>query len=303
VDLETVADELYGLPPEDFVAARTAREKAARTAGDRVLAGRIRALTKPNQVAWLANQLARRHGEELAPLLDLGAGLRAAEGALTGDQLRDFTQQKRRLVAVLVQQAKQLAAAEGRKASQDTLRGVETTLNAALADESAAAQLRAARLSTGLEHSGFGSAPAGLATVIPLRPSTAPERASPPGGAAGTPVGDPRRGRRAAAERTLAAARRSEEEADATRAEAETALDAADLALAGAEADVERLRESLVVAERSSAKAAGQRRRTRKALEAARRDAERAVRRRLDAERLLSALPEVTELPEAPADE
>jgi len=51
VDLDTVADELYGLPPEEFTAARTAAEKEAKAAGEMELAAQIRTLAKPNQVA------------------------------------------------------------------------------------------------------------------------------------------------------------------------------------------------------------------------------------------------------------
>ena len=39
--IEDVADELYGLAPEDFTAARNARAKAARTDGDRELTAAV----------------------------------------------------------------------------------------------------------------------------------------------------------------------------------------------------------------------------------------------------------------------
>ena len=71
MDVDSVAGELYGLPPEEFVRARTGREKQARAAGDRDLAAQIHALAKPTAVAWLANQLVREHGDEIAPLLDI----------------------------------------------------------------------------------------------------------------------------------------------------------------------------------------------------------------------------------------
>ncbi len=73
---EEIADELYGLPPEEFTAARTRYEKEAKAAGARDEAARIHSLAKPTVTAWLANQLARSHHEELEPLLELGAGLR-----------------------------------------------------------------------------------------------------------------------------------------------------------------------------------------------------------------------------------
>lgn len=52
MDLESVADELYGLPPGEFVAARGRHVAAARTAKDPALAKQIAALRKPTLAAW-----------------------------------------------------------------------------------------------------------------------------------------------------------------------------------------------------------------------------------------------------------
>jgi len=86
--IEEIADELYGLPPEEFTAARTRYEKEAKAAGARDEAAHIHSLAKPTVTAWLANQLARTHRDELEPLLEVGAGLRDATRNLDGDQLR-----------------------------------------------------------------------------------------------------------------------------------------------------------------------------------------------------------------------
>lgn len=53
MNLDDVADELYGLDPGEFVAARSARVEAAREAGDRALATAIGKLRKPTTVGWL----------------------------------------------------------------------------------------------------------------------------------------------------------------------------------------------------------------------------------------------------------
>ena len=45
VDFDEVADELYGLPPEDFMPARTTYEQQARADGARVVTGGERVLT------------------------------------------------------------------------------------------------------------------------------------------------------------------------------------------------------------------------------------------------------------------
>lgn len=167
MDLEAVADELYGLRPEDFIATRTEREKQAKAAGEPALAAEIRGLVKPNVVAWLANQLVREHRDQIEPLLELGAGLREATATLSGEQLRTLGRQRHQLIYALVQLAKSIAAQDGRRVTDDTGRGLEATLHAALADEGAAEQLLGGRLTTSLERSGFTP---GDDVPAPLRP-------------------------------------------------------------------------------------------------------------------------------------
>jgi hypothetical protein len=178
VDIDSVADELYALSPEDFTGARTTREKEAKAAGDKELAAAIHQLGKPNLVAWLANQLVRERADEIGPLLELGAALREATAALSGPDLRDLSRQQHQVVYALVQQAKSLARAMGRKVSPDTERGLEDSLHAALADESAAEQLLAGRLTTSLQRLGF---PSGSPQVVAPRTVTRPRTTTTPG--------------------------------------------------------------------------------------------------------------------------
>jgi hypothetical protein len=147
------ADELYGLPLEEFIAVRTERAKQARGRGDRDVAAAIGKLAKPNTVGWLANQLVRHHGEEIGPLLELGEAMRQATAMLDADQLRQLSRQQRQLVQALVRKARDLAA--GQVLSDSAARGLADTLHAALADEQAARQLSQGRLTSGLAHSGF----------------------------------------------------------------------------------------------------------------------------------------------------
>lgn len=161
MDLDSVADELYALPPQEFVAARNAQEKQARADGNRELAGQIRQLGKPTNVAWLANQLVRERRDEIDPFLELGAGLREATTNLSGDDLRRLSQQQHQVTHALVLQAGRIAAAAGHELTDATARGLEETLRAALADGDLAEQLAAGRLTGALEHVGFGAGPAG----------------------------------------------------------------------------------------------------------------------------------------------
>jgi hypothetical protein len=183
LDLDGVADELYGLAPEDFVTTRTEREKQARAAGDRDLAREIRGLGKPTVVAWLANLLARERSSELEPFLALGADLREATESLEGAELRRLSQQQHRVVQALVQEARGLARSAGRPATEPALRSLEETLRAALTDEELSAALAAGRLTDALSSSGFGAAKTGhgsraRSSKPPPAPRATPKQAS-----------------------------------------------------------------------------------------------------------------------------
>lgn len=166
MDPEEIADELYGLDPNDFVAVRDERVAQAREAGDRAAASTIGTLRKPTVAAWLVNALARERTDELAALLDLGSALRTAQRRLSGNELRTLSAQRRRAVGALEREAGRLAVARGRRASDAALREVGQTLNAALADDDIGQRVRAGRLEHCVEYSGFGgSGESGLGAV------------------------------------------------------------------------------------------------------------------------------------------
>lgn len=244
MDIDRVADELYALPPEEFTAARTTREKEAKAAGDKELATAIHQLGRPNLVAWLANQLVRERADEIGPLLELGAALREATAALSGPDLRELSRQQHQVVHALVQQAKSLARQTGRKVSPDTERGLEDSLHAALADETAAEQLLAGRLTTSLQRIGFpGGSPPVTARAVktPTRPSSKP-------GTVTTQEELAQRRRAAELERAKQAesvARTAARRAKALAEQADTALARATEKAAAALARVEELRAEL----------------------------------------------------------
>jgi hypothetical protein len=159
VDLDTVADELYGLSPADFTAARDERAKAARAAGDRHLAEQIRRLRRPTLAAWASNLLVRERPEETGALLELGEALRRAHQDLDGEQLRDLSDRQRRVISALALQAGLLAAEAGQRISEDARREVEETLQNALADPDTAREWARGRLARPL------TAPLGFTAV------------------------------------------------------------------------------------------------------------------------------------------
>ncbi len=178
VSIDDVAQELYALVPEEFTAARNARAKEAKAAGDTELAAQVQALRKPTAGAWLLNQLVRVHADEVQQVLDLGAQLRAAQGSLGAAEVRALDQQRRQLTRAVAQQARRLGLDAGRRVTDQVTADVEETLRSAMVDEAAGAALLTGVLtdtfsSTGLE-------PVDLSRVVAVAGSaTAPTTARP----------------------------------------------------------------------------------------------------------------------------
>ncbi|MFI9760919.1 hypothetical protein ACIHFB_23565 [Streptomyces sp. NPDC051963] len=215
LDLDAVADELYGLRPEDFTAARDVRAAAARTAGDRALAESIGKLRRPSLSAWAGNLLVREQPDRIEPLLRLGEGLRQAHQDLDGAQLRELSRQQRALISALSRQAGQLAAQAGHPIGEDARREIESTLHTVLADPEAAREWARGRLVKPL------TATVGFPVASPSarpRPAPAPKR---------VPADEQRRERQARARRD---AKEAEDELRARKKEAAAATRAADQA-------------------------------------------------------------------------
>jgi hypothetical protein len=147
VELDEVTEELYGLRPQEFTAARNDRAQRARTGGQPELARQIRALHRPTLAAWASNLLVREQHEEVEPLLRLGAQLRDAHRNMAGDELRALSRQQHRLVSALSRQAEQLASDAGQPLGPQAQQELAQTLQAVLTDPDAAQQWAAGRLS------------------------------------------------------------------------------------------------------------------------------------------------------------
>ncbi|WP_031169847.1 hypothetical protein [Streptomyces durhamensis] len=177
MDLDAVADELYGLRPEEFVAARDRRALDARKAGDQALARAIGALRRPSLGAWVSNLLVRRQRAEVGPLLALGEELRRAHRELDGPQLRRLARRQSEVIGALGRQAGQLAAQAGHAVGEGVRREVEETLHAALADPEAARAWAAGRLVKPLSSAfGFPEADEDVLARRPTTPSATGER-------------------------------------------------------------------------------------------------------------------------------
>ncbi len=238
MDLDEVADELYEVPPEEFIAVRTTRQDEAKAEGDKALAKEIGSLPKPSTAAWACNLLVRSHREELEGLVELGGLLREAQENLAGDQLRALSSQRTQLISALTRQAAALARQAGRPVSTAVADQVEETLRAAMADPEAGEALLTGRITSSMSYNGMGTTVSrpDLRLVRPPAPEGAPApRRAAPAKSAPRPSADERRRER---EREQAEARRAAEEkrkrelAEAQKAadEATTAADEARIA-------------------------------------------------------------------------
>lgn len=207
MDVESVADELYGLRPTEFTAAREQRAARAREAGDRELAARIRALRRPTLAAWASNLLVRARPDEARSLVALGEAARRARRSPGGVRLRELDRRQHDLVAALAREAQRLTAEAGKEVGDAVREEVEATLRTVLADPGAAGAWLSGRLSralgapVGAEAAGApGDGVPGHLPVAPTAP-TGTEGASAAGKAPGPRTGPspagPRSGARA----------------------------------------------------------------------------------------------------------
>lgn len=237
---EEIAADLYSRRPDEFTAARNARVRDARSTGDAALAEAIRSLRKPTASAWLANMLAGEGSPEMARLFQLGDALRKAQASLDADALRLLSQERHGAVQELTSRAQRLARDRGEvNVGASALRELESTLEAALFDPGAAAELRRGRLTGALTYSGLGFATPG-GGAVPVSPASSRTRAA----TRRTP-GHPPQGRASTTRGTALAA----------KAEDQTAHKRAVRELEDARGAAKRAADALSVAERAAARA------------------------------------------------
>jgi DNA repair exonuclease SbcCD ATPase subunit len=296
--LAEVARELYGLPPEEFTAARTAAAKEARASGDRGLATRLGALRRPAVAAWAVNLLVRERAALVEQVTAMGESLREAQAQLDGAALRDLTRQRRRLVAAVTAEVEAVAAEQDHPLSAAASRQVEETLQAALVDPRAAAAVRSGLLVQPLTSTGVESVAEVLGVPLPAEAAvTAP--AAPAGPAApaaedGRPSlslvsEDEEAARRAAQERAAAAAKAARKAAKA-RDKALAARAKAQARVLQLEATLEELRGRLAETEALAEEAARRLADREAAAEAAEEQAREAQARKADADAAAEAV-------------
>jgi predicted metal-dependent phosphoesterase TrpH len=157
--LEREIDRLYALPLDEFTSSRNTLARRLKRDGDPEAADEVAALAKPSVPAWAINQVARREKASMRTLLDAAAKLRKAqERALGGgdaDALRAAQSTERDAVRDLTKRAAELLEEAERPASRAVLERIRTTLGAAALTEPGRSALKAGRLTSEVEASGF----------------------------------------------------------------------------------------------------------------------------------------------------
>jgi hypothetical protein len=226
---------LYGLPPEEFTAARNARAKELK-ADDAELAAAVAKLPKPTAAAAAVNRLAREEPSEVRALVQSGKRLRAAqEAALAGKSqgaVAAATREHREALERVRREARRL------KLSDAVLERVSSTLRVASVDPELQPLLERGALAREAESSGFGLDP-GLVAAAPAKRARKRDD-----GAA------KRRAAVRAAQERLRAAKREATAAEQERRRAERDLRAAEQAAERAHASVEEAEEALERARR-----------------------------------------------------
>src|SRR5690348_14952877 len=146
MDLNQIVDELYALPPSDFTARRDQLSSEAKKAGERDLAAAVKALRRPSAAAFALNLMARTRGDRIDALIELGGRMKAAQEALSGDELRALGRQRSQLIHAVTQEVRSVSHDAGHPVSDSVAREIESTLEAAFADTWAGQAVRQGRL-------------------------------------------------------------------------------------------------------------------------------------------------------------
>jgi hypothetical protein len=243
-DLDDALDELAGVPPRRFGAARRAIVARLQQAGRSAAAARLKALRAPTVPVWAVNRLVRQHPALVDRLITAAGRVRAAQLGRPsgGDGLAARTAQHGEVLGELLARARAILDEAGVRGTHRMLLRVQTTLAAAAADPERQRDLRAGRLDRELGAQGFDVF---AGARLPERKASAPAGASAPGQRAAPPAARARADddlqARAAAER---ASRAAAEEAD-RRARLAREIDARREAAEGAARVLTEAREQL----------------------------------------------------------
>jgi hypothetical protein len=162
-------EELFDTDPSEFTKKRDELVKQLKKAGDKEAAAQIASKRKPTQMAHVLNQLARKHPDTIADLVDVGRELaREQRRAIRGEgghSLRDSIDRQRKAITEAGKKAAEVMKELGVDPMAH-LQEVTMALQAALIDPIVGAALEAGQLEKAPEAAvGFGG---------PVAPASAP---------------------------------------------------------------------------------------------------------------------------------
>lgn len=167
MELDEAVGELYGLPPDAFLAARRELSQRAKADKDVGLAKAIQSVRKPTAAAWAVNQLVRARPADIERLLELATQLQEAQERMDGAALKKLGRERTSLVEELVRTTSEVAAEAGGAVSGPVSAQVRDTFVAALATAPAAEAVGSGQLTRGLTYAGFGEVDLSEATAAP----------------------------------------------------------------------------------------------------------------------------------------
>src|SRR3954467_3553773 len=155
-DFEGELDSLYGVPLNEFTAARDELVKDLRAPGDRERAQEVKTLRKPTAAVWLVNQLARERQLDVQRLLKAGESLTKSQADAAAGRSSRFPEARRdehHALEQLAKAARELADRSG--VGSAALAKAAETLRAASLTGEGRELLRRGRLTEELEPPGF----------------------------------------------------------------------------------------------------------------------------------------------------
>ena len=167
-------DSLFKLPLTEFIGARKTLAVRLKKNGDQDEAQRVSALTKPSVSAWTVNQLYWQHRDDFEELVATGQRFRKAQGSGKMVNMREALEARREALANLSDLATEILRDAGHNPSLDTLRRINSTLEALSASTSSDGP-RPGRLTDDVDPPGFDSfgsfTPTPVTTNRPAKPT------------------------------------------------------------------------------------------------------------------------------------
>jgi hypothetical protein len=146
-------DQLFTVPPAEFVRARNALAARLQEAGRAAEARDVKRFRKPNATVWTINQLARRDPQPLSQFVETVERLKRAQQ--TGDAVGQAMTEHRAALNDAIARATDVMEKAGLSRSPDALERVSRTLVGAASDRQASGDLVRGRLTHEHEPPGF----------------------------------------------------------------------------------------------------------------------------------------------------